>query len=216
MRLFSTATQPCQFLKQNVATLFAVAAGVAVSVGLWNTLPSSQTRFHFQQQVGTDILSGSFEAVDHNADGVVELSEVKTFQATWGNHRWNKENLEAFLWGQKTTQSYQDKHHQFDGLNLFARTHQDSQAQILQIQNRSIFSPEKQTQNIGVMGLEYGKNKPETVLFSNPNLKLEITPNSAQNSLSYMKVSICLGLLGLLLWKPLMPNFVVNKKAIQA
>jgi hypothetical protein len=216
MRLFATATQPCQLLKQNVANLFAVATGVAVSVGLWNILPSSQTQFQFQQQVGTNILSGSFEAVDHNADGVVELSEVKTFQATWGNHSWNKENLEAFLWGQKTTQSYQDKQHQFDGLNLFARTHQDSQSQILQIQNSGIFSPEKQTQSIGVMGLEYGKEKPETVLFSNHNLKLEVTPNHAYRYLSDIKVSICLGLLGLLLWKSLTPNCVVRKKAIQA
>jgi hypothetical protein len=216
MRLFSTATQPCQFLKQNVANLFAVATGVAVSVGLWNTLSPSQTQFHFQQQVGTDILSGSFEAVDHNDDGVVELSEVKTFQATWGKHSWNKDHLEAFLWGQKTTQSYQDKHHQFEGLNLFARTHQDSQAQILQIQNSGMFTPDKQTQNIGVLGLEYGNNTTETVLFSHPNLKLEINPSPDQVHSSYIKAGICLGLLGLLFWKPLMPNFVVTKKAIQA
>ncbi len=216
MRLFSTATQSCLFLKQNVANLFAVAAGVAVSVGLWNTLPSSHSQFHFQQQVGADILSGSFEAVDHNSDGVVELSEVKTFQATWGNHSWNKEHLEAFIWGQKTTQSYQDKQHQFNGLNLFARTHQNSQAQILQIQNRGIVTPEKQTQSVGIFGVEYGNNQPETVLFSNPNLKLEIHSNHVEGDLSYTKVSICLGLVGLFLWKPLIPDFVATKKAIQA
>ncbi|MGB3533760.1 MAG: hypothetical protein WBA13_09605 [Microcoleaceae cyanobacterium] len=216
MKLFSTTTQPGQLFKQNIANLFAVVAGVAVSVGLWNTLPSSQTRFHFQQQMGTDTLSGTFEAVDQNSDGVVELSEIKTFQAKWGEHSWNKDNLESFLWGQKTTQSYQDKQHQFNGLNLFARTQQNSQAQILQIQNRGIFSPTNNTQNLSVSGIEYGNNQAETVLFSNPNLKLEVTRERAQNNPDYMKISICLGLIGLLLSKPLIPNFAVTKKAIQA
>ena len=216
MRSFSITTQSCQYLKQNMANLFAVAAGVAVSVGIWNTLPSSPNRYQFQQQIGSDILSGSFEASDRNSDGVIELSEVKTFQATWGNHTWNQENLEAFIWGDKTTQSYQEKQHQFNGLNLFARTRDREKSQILQIQNRGISTPQNPVQNVGVSGLEYGNQQSETVLFSQPTIKLDVTQTQANQYLEPTKVSICLALVGLFLWKPLVPNFVANRKVLQA
>ncbi|MGB3405291.1 MAG: hypothetical protein WBA77_21585 [Microcoleaceae cyanobacterium] len=215
MSFFSTAIQPCQYLKQNIVNMIAVAAGVAVSVGIWNTLPTSPTQYHFQQQIGTDTLSGSFEASDRNSDGVIELSEVKTFQATWKNHTWSKENLEAFIWGQKTTQSYQDKQHQFNGLNLFARTRHNQTSQILQIQNTGISTPQQSVQNVGVWGLEYSNNQSETVLFSQPTLKLDVIQTQANQYLEPTKVSVCLALVGLLLWKPLVPSLVLNKKAFQ-
>jgi hypothetical protein len=216
MSFFSTATQSSQYLKQNIANLFAVAAGVAVSVGIWHALPTSPSQYHFQQQIGTDTLSGSFEASDYNSDGVIELSEVKTFEATWKSHTWSKENLEAFIWGQKTTQSYQDKQHQFNGLNLFARTRHNETSQILQIQNTGISASQQPIQNAGILALEYGNNQSETVLFSQPTLKLDVIKTQANQYLEPTKASVCLALVALLLWTPLAPSTAVNKKVFQA
>ncbi len=215
MKLLSQKTQPNRFSKQTMTRLLAVTAGVVVSVGLSCQLPGNGTRFQFQQQVGTHILSGSFTAVDINSDGVFDLSELKTFQATWGNYNWNQEDLEAFIWEQKATPAAQEKPYQLTGFNLFARHQTESKTQMLQILNQAVVTSKDQTYHVNVSGVEYSNSTPDKTLFSDPNLELDVSQSPSHVKKNSIKLLLGVGLLGLFFWQPSVPPLTPQQKPLQ-
>ncbi len=179
-----------------------LASSVVLSLGLMSVAPSTGNRFQFQQQVGSHVLSGVFEGSDQNLDGVVELSELDSFQASWGNYAWTKEDLEAFVWGEKTISENQNKSLGINGLNLFARGNQRLTSYALQVWNRAVTTPDGQTENQGIYGLEYGADSADNTLFSESQLKIEVTPVSQGISGSMFMLLLLLGVPSFLALNP--------------
>lgn len=179
-----------------------IASSVVLSLGLMSLTPPTGNRFQFQQQVGSHVLSGVFEGSDQNLDGVVELSELDSFKATWGDYAWTKEDLEAFVWGEKTISENQNKSLGINGLNLFARGNQRLTSYALQVWNRAVTTPEGQTENQGIYGLEYGAHSADHTLFSESQLKIEVTPVSEGMSGSMLMLLLLLGVPSLLALNP--------------
>ncbi|NJK39600.1 MAG: hypothetical protein HC835_12820 [Oscillatoriales cyanobacterium RM2_1_1] len=206
----STPRQPQNYLPQKLV----IAASVALSIGGLSLMSNGATRFQFQQRIGDQVLSGVFEGSDQNANGILELSELQAFQANWGNYSWTKEDLEAFVWGEKQTAQTQKQTYSMRGLNLFARgqttqnqTTQDQlvphqafpQLQVLKIWNQAITTPEGEEKRQGVQGIEYGGNLSDSTLFSEPSLNLEVKAIGPGTNLSpqiLITLMIMGGLLG--------------------
>jgi len=189
--------------KPNIAQKLAVAAGIAFSLGFINVMPIQANRFEFQQQVGEEQLSGVFEGTDKNADGVVDLSELESFEARWGSYTWTKEDLEVFSWGEKTISQNQEKIYGINGLNLFARGRQQLKSQALQVWNREVSTPEGQSKNQGIYGIEYAANTPDNLLFSQEQLSLEINHNhQSPVDISVLMMLLLVGITGLLVLNP--------------
>ncbi len=194
--------------KPNIAQKLAVAAGIAFSLGFINVMPIQANRFEFQQQVGEEQLSGVFEGTDKNADGVVDLSELESFEARWGNYTWTKEDLEVFSWGEKIIRQNQEQIYGISGLNLFARGRQQLKSQALQVWNRGVSTPEGQSKNQGVYGIEYAANTPDNTLFSQEQLPLEISQAQSPVDISVLMMLLLVGITGLLVLNPC--GFYVN------
>ncbi|MGF1492136.1 MAG: hypothetical protein ACFBSC_06740 [Microcoleaceae cyanobacterium] len=161
-----------------------MATGLAVSVGMFDLLPAPATRFQFQQEVDQQLLSGTFEGSDSNADGVLELSEVDNFQASWGDYRWTQDDLEAFVWNKQ--EGSESDTSQASAIKLFARNQTSPGRQILQIQNRHVETSEGKQVNQTVQGLEYGANTPDSTLFSAQNLSLELSSTPLRDDWSLL------------------------------
>lgn len=189
--------------KPNIAQKLAIAAGVALSLGLINATPTPVNRFAFEQQVGDHRLSGVFEGTDKNANGTIELSELDSFKASWGNYSWTKEDLEVFSWGEKAIASNQGHFYGIGGLNLFARGREQLKSHALQVWNREVSTAEGQSKNQGVYGIEYAANIPDNTLFSQEQLPLEITRGyQSPVDVSVLMMLLLAGITGLLVLNP--------------
>ncbi|WP_413166250.1 hypothetical protein ACL6C3_06235 [Capilliphycus salinus ALCB114379] len=187
--------------KCSLAQKFAIAAGVAVSLGLINKIAPQTNRFEFQQQVGEHQLSGVFEGSDQNANGIIELSELEAFEARWGNYSWTKEDLEVFTWGEKAISQNQGKLYGINGLNFFARGRQDLKSNALQVWNRGLNTPEGEAKNKGIHGIEYAPNSPDKTLFSQ-ELPVEINLTQSPIDVSVLMMLLLVGITGFLVLNP--------------
>ena len=188
-------------LQCSLAQKLAIAAGVAISLGLMSAVPSPVSRFEFQQQVGDHLLSGVFEGTDRNGDGVVELSELDAFEANWGGYSWKKEDLEVFSWGEKAIGENRGKIYGMNGLNLFARGRQQLKSQALQVWNRQVNTAEGLSQSLGIYGFEYAANLPDNTLFSQ-EVPLEISPVQTPVEFSAPMMLLLAGITALLVLNP--------------
>ncbi|MGL5080582.1 MAG: hypothetical protein ACRC8A_03760 [Microcoleaceae cyanobacterium] len=209
MQQFSTSklstsklSTPTQESPGCLAQRIAIAVSIAISVGIINWSFNTVTRFQFQQQVGNQILSGVFEGSDTDTDGVLELSELQSFQANWGDYAWSKEDLEAFVWGEKQISQGQERTHGISGLNLFARNQKLPELQVLEIWNREVTTSTGQQEHQGVQAIEYGQNISDTTLFSAPDLNLQITSIKSQTAFPSPAFLALLSLSGLLALSP--------------
>ena len=188
-------------LKCSLAQKLAIAAGVAVSLGLINQIAPPTNRFEFQQQIGDHQLSGVFEGTDKNANGVIELSELEAFEARWGNYSWTKEDLEVFSWGEKAISQNQGQIYGINGLNLFARGRQNLKSHALQVWNRGVNTPEGEAKTQGIHGIEYAPNTADNTLFSQ-ELPVEINPAQSPIDVSVLMTLLLVGITGLLVLSP--------------
>ncbi|MEL7036411.1 MAG: hypothetical protein AAFO04_12430 [Cyanobacteria bacterium J06592_8] len=186
-------------LKHNIVQKLAVAAGVALSLGLINAMPPEANRFEFKQQVGDHQLSGVFEGTDKDADGVLELSELDSFQANWGNYSWTKDDLEVFSWGEKEIGQNQGQTYGMNGLNLFARGSQQVNTSALQVWNRGLST---QSKNQGVSAIEYAANTPDNTLFSAEKLPVTVSQAQSPVDVSALMALLLVGMTGLLILNP--------------
>lgn len=194
--------QSANALKHNFVSSLALAGGVAISLGFINIMPLPTHRFQFQQQIGDHQLSGVFEGTDKNANGLVELSELDSFEASWGDYSWTKEDLEVFSWGEKAISQNQGKVYGIEGLNFFARSRQQLKSQALQVWNRQVSTPEGSSENQGVYGIEYAANTPDNTLFSQDQLPLVVNPAQSPTDVSVLMMLLLVGSAGLLVLNP--------------
>lgn len=193
--------------KHNLASSLAIAAGVAISLGLINITPPQTNRFHFEQQIGEHKLSGTFEGTDTNGNGVLELSELESFEASWGDYTWTKEDLEAFSWGNKGMSQNPNPIYGINGLNFFARNRQNPTTHALQVWNREVRTPEGQSKNQGVYGIEYATNTSDNTLFSQEQLPIVVHQVQSQTDGYVLMMLLLIGSAGVLILNPCFLDF---------
>ena len=113
----------------------------------------SPAQFQVQQPVGGDRLTVEIRGTDRDGNGILELSELENFEARRGDRTWEKSDLEFFALNLKSEA--------IDGLKVFARRRGSETSSILEISDSKIY------------GLEYGQNRGDRLLFSEPN-RLEV------------------------------------------
>lgn len=191
-----------------LAQKLAIAVSIAISASVMNLSANTATRFQFQQQVGNQMLSGVFEGSDIDTDGVLELSELQSFQAHWGDYAWSQEDLEAFVWGKQQMSQSPAQTRSISGLNLFARNQTLPELQVLEIWHREVTTATGQQERQGVHGIEYGQNIADTTLFSGSDLNLQVTSIESGARFQNLALLALLSLSGLLAQSffPLQPS----------